>query len=137
MLGAEKSQVHGLLAHSRQTDEQVERLAVGNDLRRVRSRLEPVRRLGAEQALYLDWWLRATLNFPSLDDIGFLLQTLLLQDAEVHPGVATRGKPGLPSCSHFRQCWGIHPVQEILGVLCSNLFSWCGLRDSWIWPQKD
>ena len=68
-------------------------LAVGNDPRRVRSWLEPVRRLGAEQALHLDWWLWATLNFPSLDDIGSPLQTLLLRDANVHPGVATRGKP--------------------------------------------
>lgn len=93
MLGAEKNQVHGLLAHSRQMDEQIEMLAVGNDLRSVRSWLEPVRRLGAEQTPYLDWWLWATLNFPSLGDIGFLLQTLLLRDAKVHPGVATRGKP--------------------------------------------
>ena len=33
MLEAEKNQVHGLLGHSRQTDEQIEMLAVGNDLR--------------------------------------------------------------------------------------------------------
>lgn len=92
MVGAEKNQVHGLLDHSRQTDEQIEMLAVGNDLRRVKSWLDPVRCLGAEHALYLDWWLWATLNFPCLDDIGFLLQTLLLRDAKVHPGVATRGK---------------------------------------------